>query len=149
MSARKFAIAVATAALMLTGAGNAFAADRPSDPVGTAGSTKHCPVAEMVRVWDGATQNPATYEQCGDLADWYGHLFYSGTMLSTWYQHQFRMDTVVVQLRLRDLSYAPLAVDGYYGPQTAGAVTRYQKNHGLIVDGKVGRQTWKALFGLS
>lgn len=39
--------------------------------------------------------------------------------------------------------------DGYYGTrQTEPAVTRFLRNHGLVVDGKVGPQTWEALFGL-
>src|SRR5271165_938630 len=39
-----------------------------------------------------------------------------------------------------------LAVDGDFGPQTAGAVRAFQTKHGLAVDGKVGNQTWPALI---
>ena len=38
-----------------------------------------------------------------------------------------------------------LAVDGAFGPQTAGAVRSYQKSHHLSVDGVVGPQTWSSL----
>jgi len=39
-----------------------------------------------------------------------------------------------------------LAVDGDFGPKTAGAVRAFQAEHGLTVDGKVGNQTWPALI---
>lgn len=39
-------------------------------------------------------------------------------------------------------------IDGKYGTQTANTVTRYQRNHHLKVNGKVGLTTWKKLFGL-
>lgn len=35
--------------------------------------------------------------------------------------------------------------DGIFGPGTAGAVAELQRHNGLIVDGKVGRQTWCVL----
>jgi uncharacterized protein YkwD len=40
---------------------------------------------------------------------------------------------------------ADLAVDGIFGPLTAGAVRAYQQQTGLTVDGIVGPQTWSAL----
>ena len=43
------------------------------------------------------------------------------------------------------LNRAPLAVDGDMGTQTVRAVKRYQKAHGLVVDGVVGLQTWRSL----
>lgn len=38
-----------------------------------------------------------------------------------------------------------LAVDGEFGPQTEAGIRRFQKEHGLHVDGVVGPETWKAL----
>ena len=35
--------------------------------------------------------------------------------------------------------------DGLFGPHTEGAVMRFQRTHGLVVDGVVGRQTMAAL----
>ena len=35
---------------------------------------------------------------------------------------------------------------GLFGPKTEVAVRTYQRNHGLDVDGRVGRQTWTALL---
>jgi peptidoglycan hydrolase-like protein with peptidoglycan-binding domain len=39
-----------------------------------------------------------------------------------------------------------LAVDGIFGEMTKKAVMTYQKNHGLQVDGIVGKITWDRLF---
>jgi peptidoglycan hydrolase-like protein with peptidoglycan-binding domain len=36
--------------------------------------------------------------------------------------------------------------DGTFGPRTHRAVKRFQRRHGLPVDGKVGRVTWRAVF---
>jgi peptidoglycan hydrolase-like protein with peptidoglycan-binding domain len=46
-----------------------------------------------------------------------------------------------VQRRLRVLGYATGPVDGRYGPITEGAVTRFQADRGLQVDGEVGPST--------
>jgi murein L,D-transpeptidase YcbB/YkuD len=110
-----------------------------------AGAAAQCPAQEIRKVWDGGT---STVKACENMADRLDHLFYPGSMLTTALNSVYKENVVFVQLRLRDLNYSPLAIDGYYGTQTAGAVKRYQKNHGLVVDGKVGKQTWKALFGL-
>ncbi|MEM9772848.1 MAG: N-acetylmuramoyl-L-alanine amidase, partial [Cyanobacteria bacterium P01_D01_bin.73] len=38
-------------------------------------------------------------------------------------------------------------IDGIFGPQTAGAVSRYQSSNRLTVDGIVGPQVWKNMIG--
>ncbi len=55
---------------------------------------------------------------------------------------------VFIQLRLFDLGHKAIVVDGHYGNQTRKIVKNYQRKHSLIVDGTVGKQTWKSLFGL-
>ena len=50
----------------------------------------------------------------------------------------------VAQLFLAEL-YAPLAIDGYFGPDTEAAVQNYQREFGLTVDGLVGPDTWRSL----
>jgi Putative peptidoglycan binding domain len=50
-----------------------------------------------------------------------------------------------MQTSLNNWGGANLAVDGVFGPVTEGAVIRFQKAHGLVVDGVVGKQTWRAL----
>lgn len=50
----------------------------------------------------------------------------------------------VAQLFLAEL-YAPLTIDGLFGPNTEAAVRNYQTEFGLTVDGLVGPRTWRAL----
>lgn len=138
---------LATAALLAAGT-LAAATATPAAAAGRSEATGNCPVAQLSKVWHGGEQDSWSVERCGDIQDWYGHLFYPGYMLTPGHHRYYNENVVVLQLRLRDLGYAPLGVDGVYGPQTAGTVTRYQSNHGLIVDGAVGEQTWTELFGL-
>ncbi len=51
-----------------------------------------------------------------------------------------------IQQLLNNAGYA-LDVDGKWGPNTATAVRRYQLDHGLTMDGIVGRNTWASLNG--
>lgn len=46
---------------------------------------------------------------------------------------------------IRDDSGRLVLVDGVYGSQTAQAVSRFQRRQDLVVDGKVGPQTWRRL----
>ena len=46
-----------------------------------------------------------------------------------------------LQLRLRRLGDRPGPIDGLYGPMTEAAVERFQRSHGLAIDGVVGQQT--------
>jgi peptidoglycan hydrolase-like protein with peptidoglycan-binding domain len=50
-----------------------------------------------------------------------------------------------LQRRLRALGLRPGPVDGLYGPRTAAAVERLQRDSGLTVDGIVGPQTRRVL----
>lgn len=50
-----------------------------------------------------------------------------------------------LQRRLAALGFAPGPIDGRDGPLTTHAVIRFQAAHGLLVDGIVGVQTWRAL----
>lgn len=50
-----------------------------------------------------------------------------------------------LQARLNELGYDCGKVDGIFGEKTLAAVKAYQADHALLVDGKVGKQTWGAL----
>jgi hypothetical protein len=52
-----------------------------------------------------------------------------------------------IQEKLTLLGYAPGPLDGEYGPATSAAITAYQRDNGLEVDGVVGPETRKALSG--
>jgi flagellum-specific peptidoglycan hydrolase FlgJ len=49
-----------------------------------------------------------------------------------------------LQSKLRDRGYT-VAVDGIFGDKTHEAVKAYQADHGMTVDGVVGKKTWSAL----
>lgn len=50
-----------------------------------------------------------------------------------------------VQRSLRDRGYYRGSIDGLYGPETRGAVERFQRDRGLRVDGVIGQETLSAL----
>lgn len=54
-------------------------------------------------------------------------------------------DTIVLQRRLRRAGF-DVALDGRFGARSERAVRRFQRSHGLLVDGIVGRQTAAALM---
>jgi peptidoglycan hydrolase-like protein with peptidoglycan-binding domain len=54
----------------------------------------------------------------------------------------------LVQDRLRHLGFTIEKVAGCpFGPHTEAAVKAFQRAHRLQDSGRVGRDTWKALFG--
>ena len=60
-----------------------------------------------------------------------------------------------IQIRLNELGCGPVAADGVFGKMTAGAVKDFQSRHcdvkgnPLVIDGKVGIQTWASLFDVA
>ena len=52
-----------------------------------------------------------------------------------------------LQKELEDEGIEVGAIDGIFGRQTANAVRRAQRHHGLVPDGIVGPKTWGALLG--
>lgn len=64
---------------------------------------------------------------------------------------RLRMKGATIRIRDRgsDVADLPaklgLPADGRFGPVTAQAVEEFQAAHGLVPDGVVGRDTWKAL----
>ncbi|MCR8631325.1 MULTISPECIES: spore cortex-lytic enzyme [Paenibacillus] len=50
-----------------------------------------------------------------------------------------------LQFRLKLLGYYPQSMDGNFGYNTLTAVSKFQKNYGLTVDGYAGDKTWAAL----
>jgi len=61
-------------------------------------------------------------------------------------QRQARFNLIkAVQQALTDASYDPGPVDGLEGPRTASAITAYQRDKGLMVDGTIGPETLRSL----
>lgn len=52
----------------------------------------------------------------------------------------------IIQHRLNELGY-DLVEDGIFGPKTKNAVVAFQTSKEIDIDGIVGPQTWKTLFG--
>ena len=50
-----------------------------------------------------------------------------------------------VQTALKNAGIYTGRVDGKIGPATKAAIIEFQKSHGLIADGVIGRRTWEAL----
>jgi len=54
-------------------------------------------------------------------------------------------DVKILQSVLNKIGYGALVVDGVFSDNTLTAVKRFQRDYGLIPDGIVGVETWKAL----
>ncbi|HEX3034718.1 MAG TPA: peptidoglycan-binding domain-containing protein, partial [Thermodesulfobacteriota bacterium] len=52
-----------------------------------------------------------------------------------------------IQEELKSLGFYKGPIDGDFGGGTEAAVKAFQKSKGLDIDGKVGPNTWKVLFG--
>lgn len=139
MQARRSVAAVIMGLTLVAGMGAVDGAS--ATPVHTKDG-KECPVGEVKKVWYGGTS-----KKCPNLPDELDHLFYT-SQFTTALAHKYRERTAFIQLRLKDLGFTPIGIDGLYGNQTKSVVKRYQKKKHLTVDGKVGLQTWKSLFGL-
>lgn len=47
---------------------------------------------------------------------------------------------IEVQTRLDESGFDPGTIDGIYGALTAGAIRRFQRQHGMEVDGKISEE---------
>lgn len=50
-----------------------------------------------------------------------------------------------IQIALKNAGYNPGSIDGRRGKQTRDAIKAFQRANNLVVDGKVGKRTWKLL----
>jgi len=99
-----------------------------------------CPVADIEKAWKGEEQDCLEPEVLS-------HLFYPDFPFSSAWSTEYLQQVVFIQLKLRDLGYA-VVVDGKFGSETESVVRKYQADKGFVIDGVVGAQTWKGLFGL-
>ena len=56
--------------------------------------------------------------------------------------------TKLLQEKLVSLGYNTNGIDGVFGTGTEKAVMSFQKNNGLVVDGIVGKNTWRKLINI-
>jgi len=73
-------------------------------------------------------------------------LFSSSAKYYTMYPGDKGDDIKVLQNRLKDLGYFNSSATGYFGSITETAARAFQKNNGLTVDGKVGKNTRAILY---
>ncbi len=52
-----------------------------------------------------------------------------------------------IQTALKNAGYYTGSIDGKIGPKSKKAIENFQKENGLVADGKVGRKTWSKLQG--
>ena len=55
------------------------------------------------------------------------------------------LQTMLRYIALQDPTHENVIPDGIYGPQTASAVSRFQRKHGLPVTGVTAQNTWEAI----
>jgi peptidoglycan hydrolase-like protein with peptidoglycan-binding domain len=53
--------------------------------------------------------------------------------------------TIEIQTALKNAGYYTGAIDGKLGPKSQKAIESFQKDNGLVADGKVGAKTWAKL----
>lgn len=56
--------------------------------------------------------------------------------------------TKLIQEKLISLGYNTNGLDGIFGSGTLNAIMKFQTSKGLVADGIVGQNTWKALLGI-
>lgn len=65
----------------------------------------------------------------------------------TWLQYGDRLPSVGVLQKLLNRTGARLVVDGYFDGFTKAAVTQFQKDHNIMCNGIVQKETWDRLVG--
>ncbi len=55
-------------------------------------------------------------------------------------------EVMAIQKRLVELSYSLKSIDGEFGHETENAIKKFQTDRGLVVDGIVGSDTYRALM---
>src|SRR3954465_956346 len=56
-------------------------------------------------------------------------------------------EVLALQKALAAAGFNPHGFDGSFGPKTKAALIAFQRVGGIVVDGRAGPQTWKALKG--
>ncbi|UGY93223.1 peptidoglycan-binding domain-containing protein [Streptomyces gobiensis] len=92
----------------------------------------------------GTTAQPAT-QQSGDVSITASCGYYGGKALTMRGHTGKRVKEVQCLINKLWQGGNPLKVDSIFGPETERWVKKFQRDHGLAADGKVGKNTW-AMF---
>ncbi|MEW2622963.1 serine/threonine-protein kinase [Streptomyces sp. NPDC048106] len=111
-------------------------------PASPAGPSTRPPAT--TRPKPSATPSPAAAPAPAAQA-WNSCHYYSGTALTQYGNTGSRVKEVQCILKSRGYNIGPAGVDGIFGQDTLTAVKRFQRLHGLEVDGQVGVHTWAKL----
>lgn len=101
--------------------------------------------AGLLTLTGAATAHSASAAPSGGMSPQAACAYYSGRALTVYGDHGSHVSQA--QCLLANWHYLPWSgVDGAFGKTTLAAVKKFQRAHGLSVDGEVGAHTWAKLY---
>ncbi|MFE2379156.1 peptidoglycan-binding protein [Streptomyces sp. NPDC059398] len=101
--------------------------------------------AALLALTGAATAHSAAAASSDGMSPQAACAYYSGRALTVYGDHGSHVSQAQCLLaNWHDLPWS--GVDGDFGAKTLAAVKKFQKVHGLTVDGEVGAHTWAKLY---